>query len=89
MNKKERIEEKKAFSTALTEFVAGLGGYVSADDGQWTVKGFIDVFKNIYTSSSDTKIISKILEIHFFPDSSVCSRQRILHRTGRTPELVS
>ena len=30
-------------------------------------KGFIDVFKNIYTISSDTKIISKILEIHLFP----------------------
>ncbi|MFA6568482.1 MAG: type II restriction endonuclease, partial [Victivallales bacterium] len=31
------------------------------------VKGFIDVYKNIYTISSDTKIVSKILEIHIFP----------------------
>jgi len=31
------------------------------------VKGFIDVYKNIYTISHDTKIISKILEIHIFP----------------------
>jgi hypothetical protein len=31
------------------------------------MKGFIDVYKNIYTISSDTKIISKILEIHIFP----------------------
>jgi len=67
MNKKERIAEKEAFSTALTDFVKGLGGYVSAEDGQWTVKGFIDIFKNIYTISSDTKIVSKILEIHLFP----------------------
>jgi hypothetical protein len=40
---------------------------VSTDDGQWTVKGFIDVFRNVYTISSDTKIVSKILEIHLFP----------------------
>ncbi|MDU9703087.1 type II restriction endonuclease [Helicobacter pylori] len=31
------------------------------------IKGFIDIDKNIYTISSDTKIISKILEIQLFP----------------------
>jgi hypothetical protein len=40
---------------------------VSTEDGQWTVKGFIDICKNVYTISSDTKIVSKILEIHLFP----------------------
>ncbi len=40
---------------------------MSTDDGDWSVKGFIDVYKNIYTISSDTKIVSKILEIHIFP----------------------
>jgi len=39
---------------------------ISTPDNQWTVKGFIDVFENIYTISADTKIISKILEIHLF-----------------------
>lgn len=67
MNKKERLAEKETFARALTEFVRGLGEYVSAEDGQWTVKGFIDIFKNVYTISSDTKIVSKILEIHLFP----------------------
>lgn len=67
MNKKERLAEKETFAAALTDFVRGLGEYVSAEDGQWTVKGFIDIFKNIYTISSDTKIVSKILEIHLFP----------------------
>ena len=67
MNKKERLAEKETFAAALTDFVGGLGEYVSAEDGQWTVKGFIDIFKNIYTISSDTKIVSKILEIHLFP----------------------
>ena len=28
---------------------------------------FIDIFKNIYTISSDTKIVSKALELHLFP----------------------
>jgi len=67
MNKKERLLEKQKFSTALTIFVKGLGDYVSGTDGQWTVKGFIDIYRNIYTISSDTKIVSKILEIHLFP----------------------
>lgn len=58
---------KKDFAGALARFVSGLVEYVSADNGQWTVKGFIDIYKTIYTISSDTKIISKILEIHLFP----------------------
>ena len=41
--------------------------HVSSNDGQWSIKGFIDIYKNIYTISSDTKIVSKILEIHLFP----------------------
>ena len=67
MRKKERLAEKAAFSAALTDFVRGLDEYISAEDGRWTVKGFIDIYKNIYTISSDTKIVSKILEIHLFP----------------------
>ena len=37
------------------------------ENGQWSVKGFIDHLRNVYTISSDTKIVSKILEIHLFP----------------------
>ena len=59
-------EEKSLFSIKLSEFANELCGYISKGD-EWTVKGFIDVFKNIYTISTDTKIISKILEIHLFP----------------------
>ena len=66
-NKKTRAAEKDTFAKALADFVKGLGNYVAGEDGQWTVKGFIDIFKNIYTISSDTKIVSKILEIHLFP----------------------
>jgi hypothetical protein len=59
-------DRKEKFEKALGDFVTQLGSYTTPD-GQWTVKGFIDTFKNVYTISSDTKIVSKILEIHLFP----------------------
>jgi hypothetical protein len=40
---------------------------VSTNEGEWIIKGFIDVYKNIYTISIDTKIISKVLELLLFP----------------------
>lgn len=58
---------KIEFKTALEQFGLKLEKYVSTENGDWAVKGFIDVYKNIYTISSDTKIVSKILEIHIFP----------------------
>lgn len=61
------MNDKEKFAQQLTDFAAGLQSYISTEDGQWTIKGFIDIFKNIYTLSTDTKIISKILEIHLFP----------------------
>jgi Restriction endonuclease EcoRV len=61
------LTEKESFIAKLEEFVTNLKSHVSTENGQWTIKGFIDVFKNIYTISSDTKIVSKILEIHLFP----------------------
>ncbi|NCA85670.1 MAG: restriction endonuclease [Clostridia bacterium] len=67
MTQQEKEKHKAKFEKALNEFVMELKNYVSTETGEWTVKGFIDVYKNIYTISSDTKIISKILEIHIFP----------------------
>jgi hypothetical protein len=58
---------KVEFSSQLHEFVKLLQHHVSSPDGQWSVKGFIDVYKNLYTISHDTKIVSKVLEIHIFP----------------------
>jgi hypothetical protein len=61
------MTEKENFANKLKEFVAELKSHVSTNDGQWSIKGFIDIFQNVYTISSDTKIVSKILEIHLFP----------------------
>lgn len=62
------MTQKLLFERKLAQFVATLQERISSQDGQWTVKGFVDVFKNVYTISADTKIISKILEIHIFPE---------------------
>lgn len=59
-DKTEFIAQLRELGTTLTE-------YVSTNGGDWSIKGFIDVDQNIYTISSDTKIISKILEIQLFP----------------------
>jgi hypothetical protein len=56
------------FEIKLDNFVENLKEYVSTEDGDWSIKGFIDIYKNIFTISSDTKIVSKILEIHIFPE---------------------
>ncbi|MCY3721677.1 MAG: restriction endonuclease [Candidatus Poribacteria bacterium] len=58
---------KSVFSTKLNEFVKTLNSYVETANGQWTIKGFIDIYRRIYTISTDTKIVSKLLEIHLLP----------------------
>lgn len=58
--------EKEKFANLLNNFTKTLGVYI-AKDNQWTIRGFIDIFKNVYTISADTKIISKVLELHIFP----------------------
>ena len=58
---------KTNFKKSLTAFAEELQQHIATKNGEWSVKGFIDAYKNIYTISSDTKIISKILEIHIFP----------------------
>lgn len=40
---------------------------LATDAGDWVVKGFIDVYQNIYTISVDTKVISKVIELMLLP----------------------
>lgn len=49
---------------------------VATDEGDWVVKGFIDVYRNIYTISVDTKVVSKIIELLLFPLISEFASQR-------------
>ena len=67
-----RKEKKKEFDNQLSNFVNSLKTAIITQDGQWTIKGFIDVYKNIYTISSDTKIVSKILMSKVFVPPIKC-----------------
>lgn len=58
--------EKMQFLIQLKKFANTLYSQITLND-EWTIKGFIDIFKNIYTISTDTKIVSKVLELHLFP----------------------
>lgn len=62
-----KILSKNDFEKAFVKFTNTLSEQICDADNHWAIKGFIDIDKNIYTISSDTKIISKILEIHIFP----------------------
>src|SRR5437588_961077 len=43
---------------------------VSTADGDWIVKGFIDIFRRVYTISGDTKVVSKLIELMLLPSFS-------------------
>lgn len=40
---------------------------IATDEGEWIIKGFIDVFRRVYTITVDTKVVSKVLEILLYP----------------------
>jgi len=68
MKHKEKIQLKADFLKLIQAEVANLSKSVSTNEGDWIVKGFIDIAKNIYTISIDTKVISKIMELLIFPN---------------------
>src|SRR2546427_10335331 len=64
---------------------------VATNEGEWIIKGFIDVYRRIYTISVDTKIVSKVLELLLFPmfvefgkthglKIELCPQQKLLSR---------
>ncbi|GAB1422069.1 hypothetical protein MASR2M15_22770 [Anaerolineales bacterium] len=59
--------EPDLFRDHLLTYFAELQERVSTEKGDWTVKGFIDVYKRIYSISIDTKVLSKVLELLMFP----------------------
>ena len=40
---------------------------VATESGEWIVKGFIDIYRRVYTLSVDTKVVSKVLELLLTP----------------------
>lgn len=62
----DKAQAKSIFAQQLKTFAASLAPSIAKND-EWTIRGFIDIFKNVYTISADTKVVSKILELHLFP----------------------
>ena len=55
--------DSQTFQALLTKEAESYKSYLETDSKDWIVKGFIDVNKNIYTITNDTKVVSKIIEI--------------------------
>lgn len=64
-DQKEKLKEN--FKKKLLTHIELFSSAVSTQKGDWVVKGFIDIAKNIYTISVDTKVVSKIMELLLFP----------------------
>ena len=58
--------DKHLFKAKFREFLTSLQDKICKNN-EWKIKGFIDSDKNIFSLSNDTKVVSKILEIHIFP----------------------
>ena len=59
--------EQDNFQKNLLKHTEDFRKVLSTPSGDWSVKGFIDIAKNIYTISVDTKVVSKIIELMMFP----------------------
>ena len=55
------------FNSLLSAEIASYKTFLETSSNEWIVKGFIDVDKNIYTITNDTKVVSKIIEILLIP----------------------
>lgn len=62
-----REEAATNFLDLLQTEAATFNRLVSTESGDWIVKGFIDIFRNVYTISADTKVVSKLIELMLFP----------------------
>lgn len=66
-NVRQRTQAATAFLAKLQAEAALLTELISQENGDWIVKGFIDVFRKVYTISGDTKVVSKLVELMLFP----------------------
>jgi hypothetical protein len=61
------IDNHDQFRQSLIGYFDDLRERVTTESGDWTVKGFVDVYQRIYTISLDTKVLSKVMELLLFP----------------------
>ncbi len=58
---------KDELLVALQKEVEGYNRLIATEKGDWIVKGFVDIYKNVYTISIDTKVVSKVMELLLIP----------------------
>lgn len=58
---------KDQLLTALQKEIGNYNKIIATGRGDWIVKGFIDIYRNIYTISLDTKVVSKVIELLLIP----------------------
>lgn len=75
---------RQTFQRLLTQEVATYKSLLETANNDWIVKGFVDVDKNVYTITNDTKVVSKIIEIILIPHLELFAK-----RNGLTLELPS
>jgi hypothetical protein len=52
---------------AFTDYLTAIHHDLQAADKQWNLRGFVDVARRVYSLTSDTKVISKALELMLTP----------------------
>lgn len=65
--KKQKGMTSEQFLKHLQSHAESFAAAVATNEGDWIIKGFIDVYQRLYTISVDTKIVSKVLELLLFP----------------------
>lgn len=69
---------KNEFLAALQSEILEYNKIIATEKGDWIVKGFIDIYKNIYTISVDTKVVSKVIELLLIPAFEKFAKQNDL-----------
>jgi hypothetical protein len=66
------------FSKLLRQEIATYKDFLETSNNEWIVKDFIDVDRNIYTITNDTKVVSKIIEILLIPKLNAFAKRNNL-----------
>lgn len=75
---------KEKFTQLLSQEVESYKTLLETANNDWIVKGFVDIDKNVYTITNDTKVVSKIIEIILIPHLNAFAK-----RNGMILELPS
>lgn len=75
---------RELFLAKLQSEVAEYSDILATDNGDWIIKGFIDIYKNVYTITIDTKVVSKVIEILLIP-----ALERFALKNNLTLELAA